>query len=443
MRVTWEAVDAVSGVDACTLEVQEDDGAWETLSTSCAGGRACPSTGSGQVGEPGRLYAFRFSATDNACNKLQVGNEASAEAQASAPRVRKYYYHAGKRVAVRVDERGGDAVYYLHGDHLGSTSLVTDETGDVHSRQLYYPYGAERYTEGALPTDFTFTGQRKTPGLGLMHYGARYYHPLLGRFISADTVVPNPSNPQALNRYRYAGNNPVLYCDPDGHCEAVCATIILMAALVGTLIIARESIEPPPEPGEYDPRESYQQATGLVEEFRSNEGPLEREFGSTSSLTQDIRDSSGMEEFRQKFAEAGYPPSFKWHHHLDVREEEAGPYPIRFAKSLPAYIGAQVKLGLTAVGIESNTPAGPIDALDGTIGSLDTIRAERVGRGWAKIEVENRMDWESGLRIPGSDESLAPRKILGTEVGEVWAGIFGGTRRTEQRFYWWERIPDQ
>jgi len=150
-----------------------------------------------------------------------------------------------------------------------------------------------------------------------------------------------------------------------------------------------------------------------------------------------------MEEFRQKFAEAGYPPSFEWHHHLDVREESEGPYAIRFVKSLPAYIGAQVKLGLTAVGIESNTPEGPIDALDGTIGSLDTIRAERIGRGWVRIEVENRMDWYSGLRIPGGDKSLAPLRIPGTDLmlGKVWADIVGGSYETEQTFYWWERIP--
>ncbi|MCD4739004.1 MAG: RHS repeat-associated core domain-containing protein, partial [Anaerolineae bacterium] len=42
------------------------------------------------------------------------------------------------------------------------------------------------------PADFGFTGQRDVPGTGLMYYHARYYHPVLGRFISADTVVPSP-----------------------------------------------------------------------------------------------------------------------------------------------------------------------------------------------------------------------------------------------------------
>jgi len=59
--------------------------------------------------------------------------------------------------------------------------------------------------------------QRLDSSTNLLYYGARYYDPLLGRFISADTVVPEPGNPQALNRYAYCSNNPVRYVDPTGH----------------------------------------------------------------------------------------------------------------------------------------------------------------------------------------------------------------------------------
>ena len=46
---------------------------------------------------------------------------------------------------------------------------------------------------------------------------ARYYDPTLRRFISADTIVPDPFNPQTLNRYSYCENNPLKYIDPSGH----------------------------------------------------------------------------------------------------------------------------------------------------------------------------------------------------------------------------------
>jgi RHS repeat-associated protein len=66
-------------------------------------------------------------------------------------------------------------------------------------------------------TDKLFTGQREITGLGIYHYGARFYSQKLGRFLSADTVVPGVSNPQALNRYSYVLGNPLRYTDPTGH----------------------------------------------------------------------------------------------------------------------------------------------------------------------------------------------------------------------------------
>ena len=61
------------------------------------------------------------------------------------------------------------------------------------------------------------TGQELDAEIGLYFYNARYYDPVLGRFTQADTIVPNPANPQTLNRYSYALNNPMRYTDPTGH----------------------------------------------------------------------------------------------------------------------------------------------------------------------------------------------------------------------------------
>jgi len=108
-------------------------------------------------------------------------------------------------------------VYYLHGDHLGSTSLTTDSAGQKYAESRYYPYGQERWTSGALPMDFGFTGERKDSGFGLYDYNARYYSPYLNRFISPDSIVPGAGNPQAFNRYSYVNNNPLRYTDPSGH----------------------------------------------------------------------------------------------------------------------------------------------------------------------------------------------------------------------------------
>jgi hypothetical protein len=50
-----------------------------------------------------------------------------------------------------------------------------------------------------------------------MDYRARFYHPVLARFVQPDTLIPDPSNPQAFNRYSYVANRPVNFNDPTGH----------------------------------------------------------------------------------------------------------------------------------------------------------------------------------------------------------------------------------
>ena len=53
----------------------------------------------------------------------------------------------------------------------------------------------------------------------MLFYGARWYDPQVGRFLQPDTIVPQPGDPQSLNRYSYALNNPLRYTDPTGHMQ--------------------------------------------------------------------------------------------------------------------------------------------------------------------------------------------------------------------------------
>jgi RHS repeat-associated protein len=85
------------------------------------------------------------------------------------------------------------------------------------SELRYLPFGETRWMSGTTPTDRRFTGQREVPAIGLYDYNARMYWPGAGRFVSADTVVPGPGNPQMFNRYAYALNSPLRFIDLDGH----------------------------------------------------------------------------------------------------------------------------------------------------------------------------------------------------------------------------------
>jgi RHS repeat-associated protein len=108
-------------------------------------------------------------------------------------------------------------VKYLLGDHLGSTSVTALASGAFDTGTRYYPWGAVRWSSGASPTDYQFTGQQNVASIGLYFYNARWYDSQLGRFVQADTIVPNPGAPVSYDRFNYVRNNPLRYVDPTGH----------------------------------------------------------------------------------------------------------------------------------------------------------------------------------------------------------------------------------
>jgi RHS repeat-associated protein len=188
--------------------------------------------------------------------------------------VKKYYALAGGLVAMR-DVSG---LKYLLTDHLGSMVAVTNESGALLEQQRYLPFGGVR-TDLAAPdyrigaTDHGYTGQQAIPSLGLMDYRARQYDPYINQFTQPDSIVPDPKNPQAWNRFSYALNNPIRYNDPSGHCP-ICLVAVLV---IGAVLLTGDSVAPPPPP---DPAQATieQIKTGsptsvdaLIEMFTTNE----------------------------------------------------------------------------------------------------------------------------------------------------------------------------
>ncbi len=146
--------------------------------------------------------------------------------EVTGSQVTKYYFAGSQRIAMRKYTIPQPmTVEYFLGDHLGSTSITTDNTGAKVSEMRYKPWGETRYTwTAALSTTpayaltkYTFTGQYSYTGdFGLMFYNARWYDSLTGRFVQADSIVPGGI--QGLDRYSYVFNNPLSYVDPSGHC---------------------------------------------------------------------------------------------------------------------------------------------------------------------------------------------------------------------------------
>ena len=117
----------------------------------------------------------------------------------------------------RIAAKDSSGTSFYHSDHLGGTNVVTNATGAQTELLEYKPYGSLQRNEGTQDKEHKFTGQRLDASTGLYFYNARYYDSELGRFIQPDTIVSNPANPQDLNRYTYANNNPTSNVDPTGY----------------------------------------------------------------------------------------------------------------------------------------------------------------------------------------------------------------------------------
>jgi RHS repeat-associated protein len=125
-----------------------------------------------------------------------------------------YIYLGNTQVATRSVAWGTGAVSvrYQHTDALGSPVAETTETGAVAKRNSYEPFGA---AWGQTSIDGTgYTGHVMDRDTGLTYMQQRYYDPLTGRFMGVDP------EPDALNAYRYASNNPFRFSDPDGRASS-------------------------------------------------------------------------------------------------------------------------------------------------------------------------------------------------------------------------------
>lgn len=112
--------------------------------------------------------------------------------------------------AILARSSAGETSFLLR-DALGSVTLLTDGSGAVVNRYFYEPFG-QTTVVGAAENPFQFTG-RELDETGLYYYRSRYYDPVLGRFLSEDTIGFLGRD---ANLFAYVRNNPVNLADPDG-----------------------------------------------------------------------------------------------------------------------------------------------------------------------------------------------------------------------------------
>src|SRR5579862_2249078 len=142
-----------------------------------------------------------------------VSGNVLEETDASGNRLSCYIYFNGKRVG-RYDPSGAHYAYLS--DLIGSSVVVTDSMGHIQNSSDYYPFGGERHVTSTLTDHYKFTGMERDSESGLDHTLYRQFTSTYGRWMSPDPDCFGCTNPQKLNRYAYALNNPVTLTDPLG-----------------------------------------------------------------------------------------------------------------------------------------------------------------------------------------------------------------------------------
>jgi RHS repeat-associated protein len=130
---------------------------------------------------------------------------------------------------------GSPATHYIHPDHLGSTNVVTDASGGSCKHWTTILTAALALASGQNAESRQYIGQF-SDNSGLSYLNARYYDGSRGQFLSEDAVFlgdpkqQNLQDPQSLNAYSYAEDNPITGSDPSGRCGPLCVGLLALLA---------------------------------------------------------------------------------------------------------------------------------------------------------------------------------------------------------------------
>ncbi len=171
----------------------------------------------------------------------------------------KYIYAGSNRIAMY--DKDGNLYFYLT-DHLGSSRVVVDTTGTVRDKyNFYYAFGDEAGQTLGLNQKYRYTSKPydNEGDFDLYYYGARYYDPVFGRFMSKDAMR---SKLPAWSPYAYCTNNPINCIDPDGNFG-----LAILAGIIAGILLAPD-IANAPAPGEptyyISPKDKIRQTAGAV-----------------------------------------------------------------------------------------------------------------------------------------------------------------------------------
>ncbi|MYN40409.1 hypothetical protein GTP55_13600 [Duganella sp. FT109W] len=175
--------------------------------------------------------------TSKACGTYAIyyGRGQEISVQSGIFTLKTYWpWNLGFETFVDSGDSGTSKLFWNHTDRLGSIVATTGSDGTLQDSLGFDVWGKRRKFDGASaalgsnpsPDDLAgkfdnkgYTGHEMLDDLDLVHMNGRVYNPRIGRFLSADPFVPDPTNGQSYNRYSYVLNNPTNLTDPTGFCE--------------------------------------------------------------------------------------------------------------------------------------------------------------------------------------------------------------------------------
>jgi RHS repeat-associated protein len=155
-------------------------------------------------------------------------------------------------------------VYYFHGDHLGSSNLITNADGEVYEHLEYFADGDLWIEQKVEQVDggYRFSGKFFDDETGFYDFGQRFYDPKASLWLGIDplfTDTPGEAvgRPMVMGLYGYVNHSPIRFIDPDGRqpwavcllaptaCTAVAGAIVEVGIDMIALAIATAAVTVP------------------------------------------------------------------------------------------------------------------------------------------------------------------------------------------------------
>jgi RHS repeat-associated protein len=130
-----------------------------------------------------------------------------------------------------------ETLIFIHTDIAGSVIGQTNAAGNLFWRENYRPYGERTVNSpSAAGNREFFHGKAFDVDTELNYVGARYYDPVVGRFMGVDAVGFDERNIHSFNRFAYGNNNPYKFVDPDGRAPFLILFAPVIASVGGAVI---------------------------------------------------------------------------------------------------------------------------------------------------------------------------------------------------------------